>query len=68
MFLASPLLMPQSESIIENSTPEEENQNGLRRRSSQIISADSKDVIDFQGRPREDSITAFKLLGKSIIY
>jgi len=56
---------------IETSMVDQSDEHGLRRRSSQIISADAslnKEVNETQSRPREDSITAFKKYGKTFIY
>ena len=51
-----------------NIIDEDDNQTGLRRRSSQIISADpSLKEGPQQGRDREDSITAFKKFEKSVM-
>ena len=58
----SPLLMPRMGDVHLVDGNDEDNQHGLRRRSSQIISADASfnDKLPHQGRDREDSISAFK--------
>lgn len=67
------MMMPRiATSMVDDEMPDDVNENGLRRRSSQIISGDpsmSKEVVEpLMSRPREDSISCFKKYGKTIIY